>query len=148
MVKRNLQQTIRRINEIQLSTLAACGDVERNVMCCPAPTWRSRCTSELQALADQIGRASVPRAHGAYHELWLTDPDNGRRDSSSAAAPSGHEVEPIYGPTYLPRKFKTAIGLPGDNCVDLYANDLGLMAICRGLSRSSATTCWWAAAWE
>ena len=44
---------------------------------------------------------------------------------------NGHEVEPIYGPTYLPRKFKTAIGLPGDNCVDLYANDLGLMAITR-----------------
>ncbi len=41
------------------------------------------------------------------------------------------EVEPIYGPTYLPRKFKTAIGLPGDNCVDLYANDLGLLAICQ-----------------
>jgi sulfite reductase (ferredoxin) len=126
VLKRDLWQTIHRINEIQLSTLAACGDVERNVMCCPAPLV-DRVRSQLQALADHLAAHLCPRSR-AYHELWITDPDTGEK-TLQGGGPDGHEVEPIYGPTYLPRKFKTAIGLAGDNCVDLYANDLGLMAV-------------------
>ena len=81
----------------------------------------------MQALADELAAHLCPRTR-AYHEIWLTDPDTGE-ETLAGGGSNGHEVEPIYGPTYLPRKFKTAIGLPGDNCVDLYANDLGLMAI-------------------
>jgi sulfite reductase (ferredoxin) len=141
--KRNLQQTIRRINEIKLSTLAACGDVKRNVMCCPAPHYSDPVHAEMQALADRLAQHLTPRTP-AYHEIWLRDPASGEEhylggSNSNGQSANGHahapipaeDVEPIYGPTYLPRKFKIAVGLPGDNCVDLYANDLGYMAICR-----------------
>jgi sulfite reductase (ferredoxin) len=126
--KRNLWETIHRINKMQLSTLAACGDVERNVMCCPAPHYHDPVHNELQALADRLASHFAPRTR-AYHEIWVRDPDTDE-EQLVAGGPNGHEVEPIYGPSYLPRKFKTAIGLAGDNCVDLYANDLGLMAVC------------------
>jgi sulfite reductase (ferredoxin) len=128
VLKRDLWRTIHRINEVQLSTLAACGDVERNVMCCPAPHYGDGVHAELQSLADRLAEHLCPRTT-AYHEIWVRDPDSGQ-DQLLAGGSNGHEVEPIYGATYLPRKFKTAIGLPGDNCVDLYANDLGLLAIC------------------
>ena len=130
VLKENLKETIRRINEVQLSTLAACGDVERNVMCCPAPHHDDPVHQQMQELADRLAVHLCPRTR-AYHEVWLTDDESGERTLVGGGS-NGHEVEPIYGPTYLPRKFKTAIGLPGDNCVDLYANDLGLMAICEG----------------
>lgn len=141
--KRNLHETIRRINEIKLSTLAACGDVKRNVMCCPAPHYGDPVHAEMQALADRLAQHLTPRTP-AYHEIWLRDPASGEEhylggSNSNGQSSNGHshtplpaeDVEPIYGPTYLPRKFKIAVGLPGDNCVDLYANDLGYMAICR-----------------
>lgn len=127
VLKENLKQCIARINEVQLSTLAACGDVERNVMCCPAPCYNDPVHQELQNLADRIAEHLCPRST-AYHEIWLTDPDTGDKQLVGGGA-EGHEIEPIYGSTYLPRKFKTAVGLASDNCVDLYANDLGLMAI-------------------
>lgn len=129
IIKRNLKETIRRINEVQLSTLAACGDVERNVMCCPAPHHQDPVHQQLQDMADRIAMHLAPRTT-AYHELWLTDPDTGEATLCGGGS-NGHEVEPIYGKTYLPRKFKTAIGLPGDNCVDIYTNDLGFLAVCR-----------------
>jgi len=100
----------------------------------------------MQTLADQLAQHLTPRTP-AYHEIWLRDltsgeehylggsGSNGQSSNGHAgdgrATPAGDDVEPIYGPTYLPRKFKIAVGLPGDNCVDLYANDLGFMAICR-----------------
>lgn len=126
ILKGNLKPTIRRINEVQLSTLAACGDVERNVMCCPAPS-NDPIHQQMQQLADRIAEHLCPRTT-AYHEIWLTDGDE---KTLVGGGSNGHEVEPIYGPTYLPRKFKTGIGLPEDNCVDLYSQDLGLMAIVR-----------------
>lgn len=129
VLKHDLWQTIHRINEVQLSTLAACGDVERNVMCCPAPL-ADRVREQLQSLAEAIAVHLCPRTT-AYHELWITDPDSGE-ETLVGGGSNGHEVEPIYGSTYLPRKFKTAIGLASDNCVDLYANDLGLMAVVEG----------------
>lgn len=128
VIKERLQETIRRINEVQLSTLAACGDVERNVMCCPAPHHQDAVHAEMQDLADRLAIHLCPRTT-AYHEIWLKDSEGGE-ETLVGGGSNGHVVEPIYGPTYLPRKFKTAIGLPGDNCVDLYSNDLGLMAIC------------------
>jgi len=128
VLKHDLWHTIHRINEVQLSTLAACGDVERNVMCCPAPHHQDPVHAELQALADRLAAHLAPHSR-AYHEIWITDPDSGEETLAGGGQNGEEEVEPIYGRTYLPRKFKTAIGLPDDNCVDLYANDLGLMAV-------------------
>ncbi len=127
VLKENLPSAIRRINDVQLTTLAACGDVERNVMCCPAPHHQDPVHAEMQDLADRLAEHLRPQST-AYHEIWLTDPETGEKQLA-AGGPPQEVIEPIYGPTYLPRKFKTAIGLPNDNCVDLYANDLGLMAI-------------------
>jgi sulfite reductase (ferredoxin) len=129
VLKSHLKETIARINEVQLSTLAACGDVERNIMCCPAPHHQDPVHAEMQALADRLAQHLCPRTT-AYHELWLTDGDTAE-ETLVGGGSNGHVIEPIYGPTYLPRKFKTAIGLAGDNCVDIYANDLGLLAVTR-----------------
>ncbi len=129
IVKSNLRHVIQRINQVQLSTLAACGDVNRNVMCCPAPKHEDSVRDAMQKLADQMADHFAPRT-GAYHELWLTDPETEEKSLVGGGEPQT-DVEPIYGPTYLPRKFKMAIGLPDDNCIDLYANDLGFMAIVR-----------------
>jgi sulfite reductase (ferredoxin) len=126
ILKNDLKRTIQRIHEVQLSTLAACGDVERNVMCCPAPHHQSPVHQQLQNLADKLADHLCPKTR-AYHEIWLTDHESGEKELVAGGQPD--EVEPIYGPTYLPRKFKTAIGLCSDNCVDLYANDLGLLAV-------------------
>jgi len=128
VLKSNLKRTIARINEVQLSTLGACGDVNRNVMCCPAPHDGDPVHAEMQALADQLAAHFAPRTT-AYHEIWMTDQATGAEELVGGGS-NGHEIEPIYGNRYLPRKFKMAIGLPGDNCVDVYANDLGLLAIC------------------
>jgi len=132
VLKNNLQQAIRRINEVQLSTLAACGDVERNIMCCPAPHHHDTVHQQMQDMADRLAEHLCPRTT-AYHELWLRDSETGE-ETLHGGGQNGHEVEPIYGPTYLPRKFKTAIGLPGDNCVDIYTHDLGLLAICENFN--------------
>jgi sulfite reductase (ferredoxin) len=128
VLKSDLKRTIRRINEVQLTTIAACGDVERNVMCSPCPYKADPVYNQMQALADKLARHLKPRTT-AYHELWLTDDSTGEKQLAGGGA-NGHVVEPIYGPTYLPRKFKTGIGLPGDNSVDLYSQDLGLLAVC------------------
>ena len=127
ILKTTLKAAIARINEIKLSTLAACGDVNRNVMCSPIPDHRNGVHAEMQKLADDLTEHLCPRTC-AYHEIWVED----AAGENKTKVYGGEVVEPIYGKTYLPRKFKTAIGLPGDNSVDLYANDLGLMAIVEG----------------
>jgi len=123
VLKSNLKRAISRINEIQLSTLAACGDVNRNVMCCPAPL-KNAVYDELHRLTDALVKTFAPRTK-AYHEIWLTDPSTGQKDLVGGAS---EDDEPVYGPNYLPRKFKMAISLPDDNCVDVHANDLGFLA--------------------
>ena len=126
IAKNDLQETIARINEIQLTTLGACGDVNRNVMCCPAP-YKSPVHDQMQQLTDQLTDHLSPQTT-AYHEIWLQD---GEEKNLVAGGSAGHEVEPIYGKTYMPRKFKAAVALPHDNCVDIYTHDLGLLAIPR-----------------
>ena len=113
----NLKSTIAGINECLLTTLGACGDVERNVMCCPAAFDPVR--RELQRNANRIAEHLAPRTR-AYHEIWL----NGEKLETS-----GNDSEPIYGKVYLPRKFKTGFGMTYDNCVDIYAHDLGFLAL-------------------
>src|SRR5262245_16918817 len=126
VIKKNMQRAISRINEVQLSTLGACGDVNRNVMCCPAP-FKNQIYQQTQQLADQIAAHLAPRTT-AYHDIWLTDIATGEKQQVAG----GEEVEPIYGKHYMPRKFKIAIGFPFDNCTDVYANDIGLLALSDG----------------
>lgn len=128
VLKSDLKETIRRINDTQLTTLAACGDVERNVMCSPCPYKGDPVYDQMQELSDKLAKHLQPRTR-AYHELWLTDNETGEKQLAGGGS-NGHTIEPIYGPTYLPRKFKTGIGLPGDNSADIYSQDLGLLAIC------------------
>jgi len=124
VLKENLKATIREINLTKLSTLAACGDVERNVMCCPAPFKNNRVRQQMQEMTDAVAEHLKPRTTG-YYEIWLTD-ENGEKTDVTEFKPV---EEPIYGAAYLPRKFKTAFALPEDNCVDIYSNDLGFLAI-------------------
>jgi len=128
ILKKNLRHTIHRINEVQLSTLAACGDVKRNVMCSPCPYKGDAVYDEMQELAERINTHLLPKTP-AYHELWIKDEATGEKQVISDGN-NGKVVEPIYGPTYLPRKFKIALGLPGDNSADVYSNDVGLLGIC------------------
>jgi sulfite reductase (ferredoxin) len=137
VVKKNLHRAISRINEIQLSTLGACGDVNRNVMCCPAP-YKKPLYAQIQALSSQLAAHFAPRAT-SYHEIWLTDPETGVKQALHETNGNGDlpystesdEVEPIYGKLYLPRKFKMGICFPEDNCIDVYGNDLGMIAVVR-----------------
>jgi sulfite reductase (ferredoxin) len=124
VIKRDLQATIKGINDCLLTTLGACGDVERNVMSCPAAFDPVR--KELQRNAELIARHFAPRS-GAYHEIWINGAACGL--APEGAKPQAAEEEPIYGKVYLPRKFKTGLGLTYDNCVDIYAQDLGLLAL-------------------
>jgi sulfite reductase (ferredoxin) len=120
IVKGDLRPAIREMNDALISTLGACGDVNRNVMACPAPL-NDEPRKAAQQLADAIAAHLAPRSN-AYHDVWL----NGERVSPDAG--QGDGVEPLYGKVYLPRKFKTAVALPHDNCIDIYANDLGFLA--------------------
>ena len=124
VVKQNLRETIRGINHTLLTTLAACGDVERNVMCCPAPYTANPIRTEMQAMADRVAEHLKPRTTG-YYEIWMKD-DEGNEFDATEFKPV---EEPIYGARYLPRKFKTAFALPEDNCVEIYSNDLGFLTI-------------------
>jgi sulfite reductase (ferredoxin) len=121
----NLKATIREINEIKLTTLAACGDVERNVMCCPAPYHGDAVRRQMQEMTDRLAEHLKPRTT-AYFEIWLTDENGEKTNVAETFKPVD---EPIYGATYLPRKFKTAVALPDDNCIDIYTQDLGFLAI-------------------
>ena len=125
VLKSNLRETIREINRIKLTTLAACGDVNRNVMCCPAPINSGSVRRDMQTLADQIAEHVKPRTR-AYFDIWLRDEQTGEETNVAEFQP---EVEPIYGANYLPRKFKIGIALPEDNCVDVLTYDLGFVVI-------------------
>ena len=118
VLKGNLRAIIHDINESLLSTLSACGDVNRNVMACSAPL-ASRAHARVHEVAHNIAMHLAPRSK-AYHELWI--------DGEQVHVVQEEEVEPLYGPTYLPRKFKIGVAFPGDNCIDVYTQDIGLVA--------------------
>ena len=123
IIKKNLKTTIRKINDSLMDTIAACGDVNRNVMCNPNP-YQSRVHAEALEMARAISTRLTP-ATRAYHEIWLTD-ENGEKENVTPNPEP--EAEPIYGKTYLPRKFKIGIAVPPSNDVDVFANDLGFIA--------------------
>jgi sulfite reductase (NADPH) hemoprotein beta-component len=124
IIKKNLKTIIRKINDSLMGTIAACGDVNRNVMCNPNPN-QSKVHAEVLELAKAISNHLTP-ATQAYHEIWLTDENGEKENVTSSPEP---ESEPIYGKTYLPRKFKIGIAVPPSNDIDLFANDLGFIAI-------------------
>ncbi|NNE93549.1 MAG: NADPH-dependent assimilatory sulfite reductase hemoprotein subunit [Verrucomicrobiales bacterium] len=123
VIKKDLKKTIREINEACMDTIAACGDVNRNVMCNPNPH-QSSAHGEALELAQEISDHLTPRTR-AYHDIWLTDLETGEKTKVTPDA----EDEPIYGKHYLPRKFKIVIAVPPSNDVDIYAHDLGFIAI-------------------
>ncbi len=120
VLKGDLKGTIRALNDALVTTLGACGDLERNVVCCPAPLPDGLRDQALE-VARRISHHLLPRTR-AYHEIWL----NGE---PIAGGPPEPESEPIYGQRYLPRKFKTGIAFPDDNCTDVYSDDLGFLVI-------------------
>ncbi len=117
VLKGNLKQTIAGINHEMLTTISACGDVQRNVMGCSAPLADTD-HAVVRRVAEELAKELRPSSR-AYHEIWL----DGEKQASSA------EEEPFYGDRYLPRKFKVAVGLSIDNCVDIYSQDVGLLAV-------------------
>jgi len=117
VIKTELKTTMAAINATLVDTIAACGDVNRNVLASPNPV-ESRAHAAAYEWAKRLSEHLLPHTR-AYHEIWL--------DGDKVAA--SPEVEPIYGPTYLPRKFKAAIAVPPVNDVDVFAHDLGFIAI-------------------
>lgn len=117
VIKRDLKTTMQAINQSLIDTIAACGDVNRNVLVSPNPV-DSPAQAEVYADAAALSEYLLPKTR-AYHEIWL--------DEQPVAGTPEHE--PLYGPTYLPRKFKTAFVTPPRNDVDIYAHDLGFVAI-------------------
>jgi sulfite reductase (NADPH) hemoprotein beta-component len=130
VIKSNLKKTIAEINQSLFDTLAACGDVNRNVMCNPNP-YQSKVHADVLELATEISNHLSPRTC-AYHEIWLDD-GTGEKVQVTYDPPKINDIadpeEPIYGKHYLPRKFKTVVAVPPSNDVDIFAHDLGFIAI-------------------
>ncbi|WP_046226336.1 assimilatory sulfite reductase (NADPH) hemoprotein subunit [Paenibacillus dauci] len=120
VLKWNLKNTIREVNDALLSTLAACGDVNRNVMCNTNPD-QSAVHAQVYDWACKVSTHLDPRTR-AYHEIWLDE-------EKVIDSRDGVEQEPIYGAVYLPRKFKIGIAVPPSNDVDVFSQDLGFIAI-------------------
>jgi len=119
VIKSNLKQAMARIDAALLTTIAACGDVNRNVICNPNPL-QSRAYAAAMETARTISDHLLPRTP-AYREIWL--------DGEKIAGGEPEAVEPIYGARYLPRKFKIAVAVPPSNDVDVFAHDLGFIAV-------------------
>ena len=121
VIKGDLRETIRQINESLMTTLAACGDVCRNVMA-TAPPIQDAVHTKIRETAHAVA-AELKPATQAYHEIWI---DGQRQVTSQTATP---ETEPIYGETYLPRKYKVGVTVQGDNQIDIYSYDAGLIGV-------------------
>jgi sulfite reductase (NADPH) hemoprotein beta-component len=118
ILKGDIRPVIQGLHSVLLDSIAACGDVNRNVLATTNPI-ESSLHKAVYQWAVRISEHLLPKTR-AYHEIWI---DNEKVVSSEP------EDEPIYGPTYLPRKFKTAVVVPPHNDVDVYTNDLGFIAI-------------------
>ncbi|HAH22759.1 MAG TPA: sulfite reductase, partial [Prolixibacteraceae bacterium] len=118
VIKTNLKKTIQQINLGLMDTIAACGDVNRNVMSHPNPA-ESPLHAEMVETARLLSTHLLPSTT-AYHEIWL---------DQTLIADSKKDVEPLYGDRYLPRKFKIAVVIPPYNDCDVFSQDLGFIAI-------------------
>jgi len=124
VVKGKLKSAMQGINKAMMTTIAACGDVNRNVMCSSLPT-DSKYQKEVWHYSKVVSDHLLPSTT-AYHEIWLKD-ENDKK--TLVAGDAVQDYEPLYGPTYLPRKFKITIAIPPHNDTDVYAHDVGLIAI-------------------
>ncbi|KAK8235824.1 hypothetical protein HDK90DRAFT_257308 [Phyllosticta capitalensis] len=124
VIKTKLKPAMQAINKALMTTIAACGDVNRNVMCSSLPA-QSAFHREVYAISQKVSDHLLPSTT-AYHEIWLTDDDDKKTQVAGNAIV---DDEPLYGPTYLPRKFKITIAIPPHNDTDVYAHDVGLIAI-------------------
>ena len=125
VLKAGLGPLIRKINEALLSTLAACGDVNRNITVSPTPA-TSKARAEVFADSLRVTEALAPKTP-AYHSIWV---DNVQLNLDDPANTSF--TDPLYGQTYLPRKFKTSFVIPPSNDMDVFTNDLGFIAVIEG----------------
>lgn len=124
IVKGKLKGAMRGINKALMTSIAACGDVNRNVMCSSSPLL-SEYHREVHECSLRIDHHLLPSTT-AYHEIWLKDEDDKKTQIAGNAV---QDFEPLYGPTYLPRKFKITIAIPPHNDTDVYAHDIGLIAV-------------------
>lgn len=120
ILKWNLRPVVQGINRVLMDSLAACGDVNRNVMATVNPTCSVETYDHIIQVSRDISAHLSPRT-SAYHEIWL--------DKKIVAGGEVKDFEPFYGEAYLPRKFKIAIAIPPSNDVDIFANCLGFIAI-------------------
>ncbi|UGB30240.1 assimilatory sulfite reductase (NADPH) hemoprotein subunit [Metabacillus sp. B2-18] len=120
ILKWNMKKTIQGIHASLMDTIAACGDVNRNVMCVANP-YQSNVHQEVYEWSKKLSDDLLPRTR-AYHEIWLDE-------ERVAGTPDTEELEPMYGPLYLPRKFKIGIAVPPSNDVDIFSQDLGYIAV-------------------
>lgn len=118
ILKSHLRPTISAFNTVALDSIAACGDVNRNVTCSAHPS-QSKVHAEVFAYADKISTMALPKTR-AYYEIWLND---------EPLQEKAVEEDPLYQDRYLPRKFKIGIAIPPDNDVDVMSNDIGLIAV-------------------
>ncbi|WP_273853400.1 assimilatory sulfite reductase (NADPH) hemoprotein subunit [Guptibacillus spartinae] len=119
ILKWNMKKSIQAMDSVLMDSLAACGDVNRNVMCNANP-YQSDIHAEVHGWARKLSDDLLPRTR-AYHEIWL--------DEEKVLDRKEEEIEPMYGPHYLPRKFKIGVAVPPSNDVDIYSQDLGFIAI-------------------
>src|SRR6218665_712998 len=117
ILKSSIKPTIKAFNTLALDSIAACGDVNRNVMCSAHPA-QSELHEEVFKYADKISLLALPKTR-AYYEVWLDEEQIADRN----------EEDPLYQDRYLPRKFKIAIAIPPNNDVDVFTNDIGLIAV-------------------
>ncbi|UTR07273.1 assimilatory sulfite reductase (NADPH) hemoprotein subunit [Alkalihalobacillus sp. LMS6] len=120
ILKWNMKKSIQGINEALMDTIAACGDVNRNVMITPNP-YQSDYHQEVYEWSRKLSDDLLPKTR-AYHEIWLDE-------EKVAETPKQEEVEPMYGPLYLPRKFKIGVAIPPANDVDVFSQDIGYIAV-------------------
>ena len=125
VLKSGLGPLIKRINDSLLSTLAACGDVNRNVTASPTPAY-TKAREEVFHDSVAIMKALAPQTR-AYHSIWIDNVQLSLDEPENKTF-----VDPLYGPTYLPRKFKASFVIPPVNDMDIYTNDLGFIAIVEG----------------
>ncbi len=118
VLKGRVRPTLQAFRESDLTTIATCGDINRNVLCSSHPS-QSALHEEVFEYAKEIDKLLLPKTH-AYYEIWLGEEKIADKQS---------EVDPLYEDRYMPRKFKIAIAIPPNNDVDVFANDIGLIAV-------------------
>ncbi|TYJ52896.1 sulfite reductase (NADPH) hemoprotein, beta-component [Cryptococcus floricola] len=123
IIKSHLKKAMQAINKSLLDTIAACGDVNRNIQCTVNPAL-SKTHETVYNFAKDVSEHLLPSTN-AYHEIWLDK----KKVSGDAVQHLSADHEPLYGPYYLPRKFKIAVAVPPDNAVDVFTNDVGFIAI-------------------